>query len=233
MLSRPTPRTPCDRPEADAAVGGVAPAELREDERAERPADQAADVAADRDARDREAEHEVDHHERERGTAEHVVALPLENECGAEDPEDRARGADRRGGWRVHERACRSGQPGDDVDEQEAAPPERLLDGRADEPEEVHVERDVQDACVQEGAGDQAPPVAVRDRRAEEYPLREQRPAGRVEPLPCAAGDDVDGDVESDERLRDQRTGPLEDSPPGPFLMRCTPCGCPECSGQR
>ena len=39
----------CDSPQPDAAVRGVATAEVGEDERAERAPDQAADVAADRD----------------------------------------------------------------------------------------------------------------------------------------------------------------------------------------
>ena len=166
-----------DPPEPDPAVGGVRPAELREDEGAERSADQAADVAADRDAREREAQDEVDHDQRERGAAEHEVALPLENERGAEDPEDRARGADGRAVRRVDERPGRTREPGDDVHQQEAPAPERLLDRRAYEPEEVHVEADVQQARVQERARDQPPPVAVGNRRPVEKPLVEERAA--------------------------------------------------------
>ena len=85
-----------DSPEPDSTVGGVAAAEPREDERAEDPADQAAHVAADRDAGDREAEDQVDQDQAERRAAEHVVPLPLEDQCRAEQAEERPGGADGR-----------------------------------------------------------------------------------------------------------------------------------------
>src|SRR6476646_3872405 len=79
-----------DPPQPDPAVGGMAAAELREDQRAEDPADQAADVAADRDAGDREAEDQVDQDQPHRRAAEHVVALPLEDQRRTEEPEQRS-----------------------------------------------------------------------------------------------------------------------------------------------
>src|SRR5207302_4543649 len=59
-------------------------------------ADQSADVSALGDARDREGEDEVDDDDPERAAAEDVVALPLEHEAGAEDPENRSGRADGR-----------------------------------------------------------------------------------------------------------------------------------------
>src|SRR5437764_493019 len=199
-----------DPPEPDPAVGRVPATEVREDQRAEDPADQAADVPADRDPRDREAEDQVDQDEAERRAAEHVAALPLHDDGDAEDPEQRTGGADRWRKRREDERAGRARESRDQVNEQEAAAADRVLDRRADEPEEVHVERDVEDVRVQEGARDQPPPVAVRDRRPVENPLGEELAAGRVDAGALRRRDHVDHDVDRDQALGDQRPGALE-----------------------
>src|SRR5207237_2070573 len=117
-----------DPPEPDPAVRRVTAPEAREHERAERAAYQASDVAAVRDVGEREAEDQVDHDEPERLAAEHVVALALEDQSGAEDPEDRAGGADCRLPRVGQERSGRPGQAGDAVDQEEPSAPERLLD---------------------------------------------------------------------------------------------------------
>jgi len=101
-----------------------------------------------------------------------------------------------------------------DVEHDEAAASERLLDGRADEPEEVHVEGDVDQVRVQEGAREQAPPVAVGDRGPVEQPVEVQPPAGRIQAAALEGRDQVDANVEPEQRLGDERAGALEGGPP-------------------
>jgi hypothetical protein len=135
-------------------------AEAREREHAQRAADQPADVPADRDVRDREREYEVDGDQAERLTPS-TVLLTLEDERRAEDPEDRARRADRDHVRAEDDRARRAGEPRHDVDREEPSAPDRLLDRRADEPEDEHVEQEVDQALWQERRRDQAIPVAL------------------------------------------------------------------------
>src|SRR3954452_24908911 len=108
----------------------------------------------------------------------------------------------------------RAGQGRDDVEHDEAATPERLLDRRADEPEEVHVEGDVDQVRVQEGAREQAPPVAVGARGPVEQPVEVQPPAGRIQAAALEGRDQVDANVEPEQRLGDERAGALEGGPP-------------------
>src|SRR4051794_31308778 len=105
----------------------MAAAQAREDERAEDSADQTADMPADRDAGDGKAEHQVDHDQGQRGAAEDVVALSLEDQRGPEQAEERPGGADGRYVRRYHERAGRAGEGRDDVQHDETAAPECLL----------------------------------------------------------------------------------------------------------
>src|SRR5439155_22645573 len=141
--------------------GRMAATPAREGERREDAADQAADVAAPGDARYGEADREVDDDERHRLPGEPPRRLPLENEERAEDPEDGAGGAHWHRRRSLDERTRRAGETGDEVEAEVARTAEVLLDGPADHPEREHVERDVDDARVQECRGDEAPPVAL------------------------------------------------------------------------
>ena len=109
----------------------------------------------------RERDDQVDDEKRERAAAEHVVPLPLEDQRGAEDPEDRSGSADRDRIRVEQERAGGAGETRDQVERQEATAAESFLDGGADDPEHDHVQGDVEEAAVQEGGGDEPPPLAV------------------------------------------------------------------------
>src|SRR5439155_24224106 len=85
-----------DPKQAGASVGGVPAAEAGERKRRCGAAYQPADVATNRDvAAPGEGEHEIGDDHAERTPAEDVVALLVQHEARAENPEDRARGADR------------------------------------------------------------------------------------------------------------------------------------------
>ena len=127
----------------------------------------------------------------------------LEDQEGADQAEDRARGADRDGEGRAEpERAGRAGEARDEVDEQEARRPERLLDDRAEPVEGEHVEGEVEQAAVQEHRRHEAPPVAVRDGGSLERPVREELPAGEIDPAALRRRDHVDDDVDRDQHHR-------------------------------
>ena len=85
-----------------------------------------------------------------------------------------------------------SGEPGDEVDEEESRRAECLLDDRAEPVERQHVEQQVEDAAVEEHRTHESPPVAVRDRRTLQSPLAEELPAGKVDPTALSRRDDVD-----------------------------------------
>ena len=111
---------------------------------------------------------------------------------------------------RLQQRAGGSGEAGDEVEPDVARASEVLLDRRADPPERVHVEADVEQGAVQEHRGDEPLPVSVRDRRpveqrADVESLDCTRPARVVEPAALHGGDEVDRDVDPDQRLRDGR----------------------------
>ena len=94
----------------------------------------------------------------------------------AHQAEDRAGGADRDRVGREQQRAERARQQRREVDGGEADVPERRLEHRARGLEQVHVEGDVEEARVQEAAGDQAPVLVVdRDRRAEQGAVLDER----------------------------------------------------------
>ena len=94
-----------------------------------------------------------------------MSTLPVERDERAEHAEHGARGADRGdvdlGHERVGGRAGR--QPGQEVHEREPDPPELVLHHRAEDPERVHVEEEVQQPGVQEHRADEAPGLAERD----------------------------------------------------------------------
>ena len=117
----------------------------------------------------------------ERAAAEDVHVLTLEHESGAENPEDRARGADGEALRREEERAGRSGQARDDVEQQIAAAAEHLLDGGAEPPEREHVQPEVDRPVVEEHRGEEPPVVPVRDERAVEDALPVDLVAGAVD----------------------------------------------------
>ena len=197
---------PGDSEQARAPVDRMRLAEAREREHAQRAADQPADVAADRDVRDREREYEVDGDQAERLTPEHVVLLTLEDERRAEDPEDRARRADRDDVRAEDDRAGRAGEPRHDVDREEPSAPDRLLDRRADEPEDEHVEQEVDQARVQERRRDQAIPLAlVQAARHVEGAFHEEAPGDLGEARALSEVDQEDEDVDPDQDLRDER----------------------------
>ena len=87
------------------------------------PPASAAEVAADRDARHSEREGEVDDQQRQRAAAEHVGALALEHDRGAEDAEDRAGRADGDGGRAQRSAPRRAGEAGDEVEQEVADGP--------------------------------------------------------------------------------------------------------------
>src|ERR671924_268318 len=151
-----------DAEQADAAVDRVSAAEARERERPEDASGEAAEVPADGDVPDAEREDEVDHDQRQ-GAAEDRRALPLEDERGAEDPEDRAGGADSGDVRAEEQRAGRAREAGDEVQEQVAPAAERLLERGAEPPEGEHVQAEVEGTVVEEGCREQPPPVAARD----------------------------------------------------------------------
>ena len=122
--------------------------------------------------------------------------LVLDDQERAEDPEDRARCADGDRGRSGHQRPRSARKPGDDVEREIAKMSDVALDRHAEPADREHVQADVKDVCVEERGGQQAPPVALRDSRSEEHPLRKELAAGRVDPCALRDGDQVDHDVE-------------------------------------
>jgi hypothetical protein len=170
-------------------------------------------VAADRDPGHGEREREVDDEQRDRAAAEHVGLLALEHDGGAEDPEDRAGGPD---GDRVGARDQRSGgagDPRDDVEQDVPERPEPVLEGPADPPDGEHVHREVDRAVVQERGREQAVPLALGepddgaarvDPLDEEGAVLEDPAAVRIHRRAAGELEQVDADVDPDQRLRDE-----------------------------
>src|ERR671932_2240043 len=155
---------PRDAEQAEPPIRRVPAPEAREDERAEDPADEAADMAAPRDPAEREAEDQVDDDQAERLAADDLTGREvLEHEQRAEEAEDRARRADGQDERRLEKRARGAGEQRHEVEEEVAPAAEHLLERRADEPPDAHVQADVEEVRVQEAGRDEAPPVAVRD----------------------------------------------------------------------
>ena len=144
---------------ARAGAMRSAPSKATPDEDA---ADQAADVPADRDPADHEREHEVEQDQHADVGLERVdPARALLDRRRAHQPEDRARGADRQPVGRGDERAERAPQQRREVQGREARGAQRRLEQIAQQPQQVHVEEDVDRARVQEARGDQAPVVVA------------------------------------------------------------------------
>ena len=82
----------------------------------------------------------------------------------------------------------------------------RLLDRRADEPEDEHVEQEVDQARVQERCRDQAIPLAlVQAARHVEGAFHEQTSGDLGEARALSEVDQEDEDVDPDQDLRDER----------------------------
>ncbi len=142
---------------------------------------------------------------------EHVVALALEDERGAEDPEERTRCADRRRpGCGQEQRAGRTCEPGHDVDEREARAPDRLLHRCGDPPEEEHVHPEVDHAGVEEHRREETPPVAVRDEEAVQRAVQVRIAVGVRERAAAADLPQEHGHVDPDQDLREQRARALD-----------------------
>ena len=128
--------------------------------------------------------------------------LVLDDQQGAEDPEDRAR---RSHGHPVRgrdQRACRAGKPGDEVHREVAKRAEVGLDPAADHVEDEHVEADVEDAPVQEGRGDQPPPASMGDLRPIQPPLCKHLAARLVDAGALRDRDQIDEHVHADQPVR-------------------------------
>src|SRR5919204_5766449 len=98
-----------DPEQADPSVSRVPAPKAGEDERAEDPADETADVPAPRDPAEGEAEDQVDDDQAEGLAADDLAGGEvLEHEQGAEEAENRPRGAHRRDERRLEERARRA-----------------------------------------------------------------------------------------------------------------------------
>ena len=118
------------------------------------------------DVGDQEAVGQVDRQQHE---DRRVVATepPVDDEVGAEQPEDRAGRAQRglvRGGEGVGEGAAP--ERGHDVQHGEPQPAEGRLELRAEQVEGVHVQQQVDDAAVQEGGREQ--PVVLAGRHPDD-----------------------------------------------------------------
>ena len=132
-------------------------------ERRDRTPDQAADVPAPGDARQREADHQVEQ-DQATDAALHDRDLPRPHLHGgrAHQTEDRPRRADRRRVRRHEQRAEGAAQQRDRVDRPELQPPQRRLEHLAEDVEHVHVEADVEQVLVHEAARHDPPPLTVR-----------------------------------------------------------------------
>ena len=127
--------------------------------------------------------------------------VPLEDEHGAEDPEDRARRAGDERRRRLQQRARRAGKAGDEVERDEARRAEVLLDDAADEPEREHVRADVDDRPCRN--------IDVKSRHQSPWSTNgpksthfEERAARPVEPAALHRGEQVDEHVQPDQDLR-------------------------------
>ena len=97
--------------------------------------------------------------------------------CGAHQPEDRT-GCPHRQGIRLdHERAEGAEQQRREVQRGEAHGTELGLEHLPEDPQEVQVEPDVDEARVQEAARDQPPELTVGDRGAEQRAVAVERRA--------------------------------------------------------
>jgi voltage-gated sodium channel len=193
-------RRVAERPRAPA-VGEV---ERHADQR---PADEAADVAADGDVADRQGEDQVEDDQRPDAGLERVDPPRAQlDRRRAHEPEDRARGADRGHVGLDEQRPERAAQQRRQVKRGEAQGAQRGLEHLPEDPQQVHVEADVDDVGVQEAAGDQPPVLVVGgDRRTEQLEVREEPVArGGAAEAEGPAGEE-DDDTRDDDRDRDPR----------------------------
>ena len=139
--------------------------------------------------------------------------LVLDDQQRAEDPEDRARRADGDPGRRRDQRAGRAGEARDDVERQVAEDVRgSARRARRASTSASMFSADVKQVRVQERGRDQPPPVAVRDGRPEEHPLREELAAGAVDPASLRDGDQVDEDVQRRSAPTSRTAARLRDS---------------------
>ena len=101
-----------------------------------------------------------------------VAARAQVDRGGAHQAEDRARGADRERVGLDREGAEGAPQQRREVEGDEPRRAQHRLEHPPEDPQQVHVEGDVEQAGVQEAAGDQPPPVARRDVGAVEREVR-------------------------------------------------------------
>ena len=193
----------------------MAAGEVHEREDRERPGGQPAEVAAERDVREEERESEVEHDHAERRAAEDRDPAPLEDEAGAEDPEDRAARADGEHLGRKQERARGAAEQREEVDDREADPAEQRLERAAKPPEHQHVEPDVNQVHVQEAGGDQPVPLAVGDGGPVERATFEGLALHRARRAALGDLEQEDRDVHGDQRLRDDQAGRIAGGRPG------------------
>ena len=149
-------------------------------------------------------------------TAEAAGQLPLEDQHCAEDPEDRARGAEYRRRRRLEERYGGTGEARYEVQADVPRGAEVLLDHPPDHEQRVHVEADVEEALVQEHRRHEPIPATMRHVRPEEHHLvvERARPVDArsclVEAAALAGSDEIDHDVQRDERVGDRRAARRE-----------------------
>jgi len=100
-------------------------------------------------------------------------------------------------------------QEGHAVDDPDTEPAEGRLEHLAEDPQDVHVEGDVQEVLVQEPAGHQSPPLAVghaqrghAGKASKEGPFFVDLAGGTAAEAEVALGE-KDGDVDRDQRDRD------------------------------
>ena len=133
-------------------------------------ADEAADVGRIVRVRIQEAGRQVEHQERQQRAAQVVddggrhaaVLAPHEREQAADDAEDRAGRAHAVHVRIPHHAGDAAAQAGDHVQRDEAQAAEQALDQLAHLPQRDHVERQVQQAAVQEQRREEPPRLAVQ-----------------------------------------------------------------------
>ena len=120
---------------------------------------------------------------------------------------------------RQGDRAEGAGEERGEVEGDEAGGADRGLEQSAEDEEGEHVEADVEQAGVEEAAGQQPVPLAVGDGVALEAEVGDHRAAGAAEP--AGAGSDlgqIGGDVERDQDVGPAEPGLLEGGRAAPHL---------------
>ena len=141
--------------------------EIAEDE----PTDEPTDVSCVAHARDAEAYEEIDPGEQQKLADDWIArregATPDgEPENAAQEAKDSTRGPDRRGIKRTDVQVRKPARDAAyEVEREEPGPSERDLRERAEEVRGKHVQRQVDETRVQEGARYKAPRLALRDQR--------------------------------------------------------------------